>query len=327
MHLTLLVPGLLWPREILRDTAFDLPLPALATMLGRGRLAPARGIDDWLAASFDLAAPLPIAPLRLLGDGGQPGEDHWLCLDPVHLRVGERQLVVHSAPPLAAEEDAALRHAVSELIDGDLVAVQPGRWHLRLAEPPALDCRPLPRALGQPLPLGFPAGSDGTRWRRLLAEAQPLLHAHDINRRREAAGQPTVDSLWPWGDGRLPRAAKAAFDVIWSDDPVLGGLGHLSGIAVEPPPARHRAIAGDTLAHLGDLLAPTATLDALAWRAALARLDAEWLAPAVDALRQRRLTRVTLVADGEAGGFELTLTRGDLRRFWRKPRPLWQALP
>jgi hypothetical protein len=41
-------------------------------------------------------------------------------------------------------------------------------------------------------------------WRQAINEAQILLHAHPLNKAREAAGQAVVNSLWPWGGGRLP---------------------------------------------------------------------------------------------------------------------------
>ncbi|HMX17394.1 MAG TPA: hypothetical protein PKD29_11115, partial [Rhodocyclaceae bacterium] len=57
MRLTLLLPGLLWPAQALRDLSFDLPLPALAALLGRGRVAvdgPASPAA-WMANSFGMA--------------------------------------------------------------------------------------------------------------------------------------------------------------------------------------------------------------------------------------------------------------------------------
>jgi hypothetical protein len=43
-------------------------------------------------------------------------------------------------------------------------------------------------------------------WRHAINEAQMVLHAHPVNQARQAAGQPVVNSLWPWGGGRLPAA-------------------------------------------------------------------------------------------------------------------------
>jgi hypothetical protein len=324
MHLTLLVPGLLWPREILRDTTFDLPLPALSLLLGRGRRTPLTDMETWLGATFGLPAPLPSAPLRLLGDGGVPGEDHWLCLDPVHLRVEQRALMVDVPTRLAlgAEEDAALRDSMAALFDGEFVAPAAGRWHLRLSMPPAIETLPLHQAVGRPAPPDLPGGPDGPRWRHLLSQAQPLLHAHAVNRSRDDAGLPTINSLWPWGSGRLPSAARRAFDRLLADEPLLRGLGVLAGIETHPLPKRFSAGAGTVLASFEQLSAPAASFDALAWREALTALEAEWLTPALSALRSGACRSITLIAEGNGQTMEVTTDRHDLLRFWRKPLAL-----
>ena len=321
MHLTLLVPGLLWPREILRDTTFDLPLPALSTLLGRGRRSPLAGVDNWLAQVFGLPRPLPAAPLRLLGDGGVPGEGEWLCLDPVHLRIGERAAVVDAPANLALdpEEDAALRNILRPLIEGEIVAPVPGRWHLELPTPAAIETLPLDQAVGRHATPDLPGGPAGPRWRRLLAEVQPVLHAHAVNRRREDAGRPTVNSLWPWGAGCLPSGAKHAFDRLLADEPLLRGLAIVAGMESRPLPARFAPERGPTLAHFSRLVMPAASFDATAWRAGLTALEDEWLAPALAALRSGACRQLTLIADGDGGTLEITTTRHDLWRFWRKP--------
>jgi hypothetical protein len=324
MHLTLLVPGLLWPREILRDTTFDLPLPALSTLLGRGRRSRLAGVDGWLAQAFALPTPLPAAPLRLLGDGGVPGDSEWLCLDPVHLRIGERAAVVDAPANLAlrADEDAALRESLQPFIEGEIVAPVPGHWYLRSSTPAAIETLPLDQAIGRHATPDLPAGPDGPRWRRLLAEVQPVLHAHAVNRRREDAGLPTVNSLWPWGAGRLPSGARHAFDRLLADEPLLRGLAIAAGMETHPLPVRFGSERGTALAHVSHLVMPAASFDATAWRTALTALETEWLAPALAALRSGACRQLTLIADGNSGTFEITTTRHDLWRFWRKPLAL-----
>lgn len=329
MHLTLLAPGLLWPREILRDTTFDLPLPALSTLLGRGQRTALAGIDAWLAQSFALPIPLPAAPLRLLGDGGTPGDDVWLCLDPIHLRIDERGLTVAGPDHLAlsVDEDAALRQAAATLLGEEPIAPVPGRWHLRLAEPAALETLPLDQAAGRPAAPDLPGGPDGPRWRRLLAEIQPLLHADAVNRRRDDQGMPMANSLWPWGCGRLPGTARNAFDRLCADDPVLRGLGRLAGIDTVPEPDRFETATGNTLVRYGRLAGPAAAFEAMAWREALAQLERDWLAPALAALRSGALRRLTLVAEGNGQTLEVAIGRCDLRRFWRQPLALAELTP
>lgn len=319
MHLTLLVPGLLWPREILRDTTFDLPLPALSRLLGRGRRTPLAGEEAWLADTFGVGAPLPAAALRLLADGGKPGGDDWICLDPVHLRLHEWAVIPDDPATLAltVEEDAALRDSVAPLFAelGDLVASAPGRWHLHLNQAAAIETRPLSDAIGRAVEPTLPGGAQGAEWRRLLAEAQPLLHAHGVNRQRIKAGRTTVNHLWPWGGGQLPQHALRPFDRIWTDDPVLKGLGVLAGIEVTPPPARFTQVAGRVLVKLDQLVASSTSFDALAWREALAKLEAEWLVPA---LRGGAAPRLTLVVGGHDRALQVAQSAVDRWCFWRR---------
>lgn len=330
MHLTLLVPGLLWPAGILRDTTFDLSMPALALLLGRGRRSPVAAGDAWLASAFGLPPLLPAAPLRLLGDGGQPGEGDWLCLDPVHLRIAERAVLLDdpAALALAPGEDEALRSAVAPLLAafGDIVALRAGRWYLRLSRGVELDVPALPDALGRAVDPGLPAGRDGPAWRRLLAEIQPLLHAQEVNRRREAAGLPAVNSLWPWGGGRLPATLDCAYRRLWTGEPVTTGLGVAAGLVVEPLPARFAAAPGPVLARLDSLATAQAGSDALVWREAFAALERDWLSPALAALRSGRCRGLCLIGTGHGSGLRLDVRRRDLWRVWRRPLALAEAV-
>jgi len=325
MHLTLLVPGLLWPREILRDTTYDLPLPALARLLGHARIRPLAGEEAWLAEAFGIATPLPAAALRLLGDGGKPGRDDWLCLDPVHLRLQEWAVIPDDPATLAltVEEDAALRDSVAPLFAefGELVASAPGRWHLHLSKPVAIETKPLSDAVGRAVEPTLPGGAQGAEWRRILAEAQPLLHAHRVNRERVKAGRTTINHLWPWGAGRLPDNAQRNFDRVHTDDPVLRGLGLLAGSEVASRPDRLPPCNGRTLVRLDQLSAASAALDAMAWRQALAALEADWFTPALKAAQGGVSPRLTFVAGGERS-FEANVRGIDLWRFWKKPRNL-----
>lgn len=324
MRLTLMVPGLLWPREILHDTLFDLPLPALSLLLGRGerRWLPAFSAHDWLGRTFGLDEnAFPAAALRRLGEGEAPAPDGFLCLDPVHLRLEENRVVVDDPRRLGltADEDADLRALVAPLFAGigELTAAVPGHWHLRLSEPPPPGDRPLP---------------DGTIWRRLIAEAEPLLHAHPVNRARREAGRPTANSLRPWGPGclensRLDAALSTTFDETWGDDSILAGLSKAAGIPHRPLPLRFEPPAMNCLALYDGLTAPFQSSDALGWREALARLDGDWLAPALAALRSGSLRALRLAAPGDRYGLELDITRAGLWKFWRRPQPATALAP
>ena len=334
--LTLIVPGLIWTRQALADLTCDLPLPAFTTLLGRGRLTrrPAATGTELLADIAGLAAPLPAAALRRLGLGlgaNANEEADWLCLDPVRLNFQERSLVVDDPQNLrlTTEETAALAVALAPTFAelGTLEVLAPTRWNLRLAvTAPAF--RDLPDATGRAA-LPLPLDAAYAPWRQALNEAQMVLHAHPVNQARTAAGRPVVNSLWPWGGGRLPQPrAAAAHDALWSDDPVARGIARLLQIdGATLPDAFGSAAARRPLAVFDALERPARSGDAIAWRDALARLEADWLAPAGRALREGKLTGLRLLAPGEAGSVELVLDRGDAWRFWRKPRPLTDLAP
>jgi len=325
--LTLIVPGLIWTRQALADLTYDLPLPAFTTLLGRGRLThrPPQSTSVALAGIFRLDAQLPSAALRRLALREHPGVAEWLCLDPVRLRFEQRSLIVDDPQglELTDKESAALAASLAPTLAGlgQLEVISPHAWNLRLsAAAPAF--QPLPDAAGRgasPLPLDAAYAA----WRHAISEAQMLLHAHPVNQAREAAGQPVVNSLWPWGGGRLPEldnsAATGTHDALWCDDPVAQGIARLLQIDGAVLPAGFNpAVARRPLAIYRALEHPARTGDATIWREHLARLEADWLAPALDALRSGRLDTLRLLAPGDLATTELQVSRHDLWKFWRK---------
>lgn len=327
--LTLIVPGLIWTRQALADLTCDLPLPAFTILLGRGclTLGPPLGSAAILADLAGLPAPLPAAALRRLALRQDAEEGDWLCLDPVRLNFHDRSLIVDDPQNLrlTGAEASALAVALAPTFSslGRIEVLSAEHWNLRLsAAAPAF--QPLPEAAGRaaaPLPLD----AHHAPWRQALNEAQMVLHAHPVNQARAAAGLPVVNSLWPWGGGSLPapRTGAAAHDALWSNDPVARGIARLLQIDDATLPDTFRsAAARRPLAHFDAMEHPARSGDAIVWRDELARLEADWLAPALADLRHGRLGTLRLVAPGELAAAELQVSRRDLLKFWRKPRPL-----
>jgi len=71
---------------------------------------------------------------------------------------------------------------------------------------------------------------------------------------------------------------------------------------------------------LDALRAPSALGDRDAMAQGLRALEERWMAPLLAALRAERIGMVTVHAPEAGLSFETI--RGDLRRFWRRPRPL-----
>jgi hypothetical protein len=334
--LTILVPGLIWTRQALADLTYDLPLPAFATLLGKGRLRrlPPRSTAATLAQALGMAAPLPAAALRRLALREHPGETDWLCLDPIRLRFEQRSLVIDDPLRLELTEDestelaGALAPVFSAL--GQLEVLSAQAWNLRLpAGAPAF--QPLAESVGR-IAAPLPTDPIYAPWRHALSEAQVLLHAHPVNQAREAAGWPTVNSLWPWGGGRLPdfgtSAGKNPHDALWSSDPVAQGIARLLRIeSAGLPEGFSGAPVRAPLAVFDALEQPARVGDGVVWRERLAHFESAWLAPALDALRRGRLDALRILAPGDFAAAELQVSRHDLWKFWRKPCELSELAP
>ncbi|PKO83240.1 MAG: hypothetical protein CVU17_09510 [Betaproteobacteria bacterium HGW-Betaproteobacteria-11] len=354
--LTLIVPGLIWPQQALADLTRDLALPAFGALLRYGQLTPDGPHDAHaaLAATVGLSAPLPAAALRGLASRRTPDESCWLALDPVHLHLEQTRVRLGDPQQLALDETEAEQLAVSLAPAlcvpsgtfralGELVRLTPSLWNLRLDPdvPPPVQTTPLPQAIGRAV-TPLPAAPANRVWLAALNEAQMVLHEHPVNRAREAAGRPVVNSLWPWGGGRLgasrsteghpwiPGQARndgalvmphgVPYRHLLADDALASGLGRW--LELDTRPLGERTLAPATLVFYAALALPAQLGEATRWRDALLALERDWLAPALAILREGHIEAIHLLLPGEPQGRQLLLRRRDLLRFWRSPAPL-----
>jgi hypothetical protein len=318
MHLELLVAGLLSMPAPPRAPALELLLRR-----GRPRRSERASMEAWLQQGFGLPA-LAAGALSVLGQGGDPGNASWARADPVHLQLMRDRVVIVPAEAIgvtAAEAEAlgtALRaHFAGRL---ELVVHAPERWSARLAEPLALPALPPLDVAGRP---AAPAAAGDA----LLTEIQMVLHAHEVNEAREAQGRPAINSLWLWGGGAAPKEAQTAWSSMTTGDPLVHGLARAAGLRSRPPSPGAQWLErapgeGRHLVVLDVLRAPAALADAQAYGEGLAALEREWFAPTLAALREGRAGMVTVHVPDGARALSVEVVRGDLRRFWRRPRPL-----
>lgn len=347
MHCHFLIPGLLWPSESLRDATRDLPLPALELLLGRGRRnwRPAVGAERWLAECFGLnGEERPYGALRLAGEATAPqsttppdaASTSWICADPVGLHFAREFLVLADSSELAIEDReaeqliAALNEHCGEL--GRFHAASAERWYLRLNEVPVLRTHPPAEAVGRRINTFMPSGSDAVRWHRHLNEIQMLLHSHPVNRVREEGGRPMINSVWFWGAGIAPRSLSSPYALVIGTQPLARGLAASAAAEHGRPGAGFDTSAlasgeGGTLVVLDQLASAARQRDRAAWREALARLETDWFAPALAAVKCRRLARLDLTALGDASRIDVGIERAGLWRFWRQPLPLASLTP
>jgi len=331
MHCELIVPGLF-------ADARGTRAPSLELLLARGRSTVHAGsqslpVEAWLQAAFALdGEPLPAGALSLAGAGGEPGPDRWARADPVHLRLLRDRLIVVPAAAfaLSRSEAEALVEALNRHFNEPLVfqVLEAGRWCVRLDLQLASHASSPLDAAGRDVDLAIRAGGEtDKRWAALLNEAQMLLHAHPVNAAREARGEPAVNSLWLWGAGTAPRVPPSHWRSVSADDPVARGLARLSGARERalpegaeawlhdaPPDGRHLVV-------LDALRAPLALGQSAEYAGCIDALEKRWFEPLLAALRAGRVGMVTVhVPDRLDASFETI--RGDLRRFWRRPRAL-----
>ena len=343
-HVTLFVPSLLQPVSE-RDNPEYPALPTLDRALSKARVDPVavHGKDPSLLHLFGVAdapSPAPVAALGWLADGADnalPGTDsnaNWLRADPVHLHTDRDRLLLFDARQLALRDDEV--DALSTSLGGyfaecgmHLHTPHPQRWYLQLPQPPRLVTTPLEQVTGRDLLQYMPAGEDGGHWRRLLNEVQMLLFQHPVNEQREQRGQPTINSLWFWGNGDLPTMPTSRFARVLSNDPLCQGLARASSTPSAPLPdnaeqwLQSNPQDGAQLLQL-DAIHDAHTLGSIEdWTEALQQFEQAWLVPLLAGLNNKRLAGILLVC---GDGRQYRLDRSSMRRWWRRSKPWQQQL-
>lgn len=319
MHCELVVPGLLSSEGSSR-------YPSAEMLIARGRhtSSDAQSLEAWLLDSFGLEdQPLSAGALTLLAHGKQAGGGVIARADPVHFQLlRDRIVLVPSAAfSVTGDEAAALCESLNRHFSGRLriEPVEPDRWCATLTEEVELPA-------ASPFDMAGRAIEPGRAGDALLNEMQMVLHEHPVNEAREARGEPAVNSVWLWGGGRAPDKAQAPWHSVTSDDPVARGLARVAAIRARELPASADAWLdrspedGRHLVVLDALRAPLALSDASGFAQRLEDLERRWFAPLLSALRAGRVGMVSVHVPEAGSSFETI--RGDLRHFWRRPKPL-----
>lgn len=349
--LTLFIPGLMGPgkdvkAEVSPDTWWGgVSLPALnrlrkqalykpaQTAGGQGQTPSRHGvIADLFALPVCEDQDLPVAAIGAqvdLPEASDRDGRFWMRADPVYLKADRDHLRFYDATVLDLSMDECLTLAqeinqVYEEDDWQLHVATAERWYLSLPAMPRIRSHAPDQVMGRIVDPFLPEGPEAKRWHAALTEIQMLMHMSAVNQQREAQGRFPVNSLWFWGAGLQPAVQTGQDGSVplscWADDPLARGLSHMVGGAVNGAAERYADIKLDLLREglnlvvLEDLATPALYLDEGAWQQGLARLEQDWFAPILTALKAKTLNRLVLLADT---GEQRALTRYDLRRFWR----------
>lgn len=316
-------------------------VPGLARLLSRsGVQAEPPGTAEQMCQCFGMTLPdgsAPVAALTGPVDTGQRDDVHWLRMDPVHLAAGAREIVMTDPAELRLDAranqvlgEACVRHLADE---GVRLEVGPdGRWYLLLAEAPDLITHPPGACVGRDIGAFLPTGGEARLWRRRLTELQMVLTTNPVNVDREQRGLPIVNSVWPWGGGRLPEPAPSTSGTAFGNDILLAALARWAGWRLMASPAGYLPLATACRTETAVVLLGTDSIsmqpaempgadpgtnagaDAFAL---IERLEQDWFGPVEGAVRGGRIETLRLYP---GHGLSLSCTRSTLRRFWHRPR-------
>ncbi|NYH24603.1 hypothetical protein GGD40_004082 [Paraburkholderia bryophila] len=305
------------------------------------------------AAAADEA---PLAPYMLRADGGDPGTATWACVQPVHVRIAHDHLVLidPASLDLSDDEAAALLAVARPLIEElgvRIEAPRPARWYLSGDGFGTLAGASPLRASGRNIEIWLPheahSGDRSRAWMKLQNEVQMAWFEHPVNEAREARGLPAVNSIWFHAQGAV-QPVRSPFARVLSDAAATRGLAMTAGVETGAPPASFATLRaanagggmtqpanaagsanvnnappiphtdGVTLVELDPFSAPYIEQDWARWNDAFAALQTDWFDPVLAALQSGELGELGLTLCGDTGSVTLTVTRGDLRKFWRR---------
>lgn len=340
-QITLAIPYALPPAQLAPDLIRTLQAPALATLLSRYSSAQAAAFtsdarilphEAWLseilapAQRAGAGAALAIAALQGCGLHTEASEGHWFMLQPAHVQLARTHMLLTDQRQLHLnDEDArALFDSARPCFEDAGLTVlyaQPDLWFVRADAWAGLDTASPDAALDQNLSDWLPQGDSARACRKLQNEVQMQWHEHPVNQARERRGLRAVNSVWIWG-GAAGTPAQAAARL------PLASANAAAWLTALASPELRKADAAQLLAQCGQqpamalldvLIAPAISGDWAEWLARLQQIEEHWIAPLLAALREGRISGISLLLNHRDTTLRCDCTRMSLHKFWRKP--------
>ena len=340
MKLHFLIPHLFWPDRFQPEIYQGLPVPCLSKLLSKSDLTvePTEDMESWLCKQFNISQQQrnwPIAPLMLHRDAPEltkSNKDFWLRADPVHLRIEQNHIMLADSQAFQISQQEA-----EEIVDSinrnladqnfSVMPLHPDRWYVRMPNLPVMHTFSLDQVTCRNINSYLPSGSDSIRWHKLFNEIQMLLHDHPVNQARASRGELAINSVWFWGAGQMPQSVTTAFAHIYSNHDLPKALAlaaeinssELPGNVFEWIPIQHSGI---QLIVLDALQSKARYRNGYDWRETLSALEQQWFSPIYRALKERKISQLTITALNETGTLNFTIRPADLWKFWRLNQPL-----
>ncbi len=335
--ITFYIPGLLSPVKTVPGLDKTLALDGLPLMLSRA-CHTHNTVTSYDGGMFELFGfsglnnAYPFAPITRLVDCGVIDDYYWLRADPVHLQPNRDQIIMLGNAQLNVQRREAiqLQDEFNALFAEDGVYLDTPthhRWYLRCDKPPQICTTPLDEVLGSNIDPSLPKGSDALYWHKLLNEAQMLFFNSNVNQQRRQEGRPEINSIWMWGGGCLPdtRSIRQTthWQTVWANDVVSRGLALLFDRDQASLPEcfdewLEIAQEGDHLLAFDGAQQAVSRRDLAAWQLFMSGLDSDWIAPAIQALKEGSIYSINIITHNH----RYALTAKNLKRWWKKRYPL-----
>lgn len=341
MHLTILTADLLAPLRF----AAPVPTPNLDKLLSRASVTTRAGgaLEDVVLSTFNKNESVAFITASLDLPNDMPNKDvRWLRADPVHLAVSRDNIQLFDSHIIKPTLDEMMQiastlnqHFAHDGIENRLAFMFPdaARGYFGVKPDDLPETTPLWQMGGANVFDHLPRQRHGlTNWRRVSNEIQMLLHDHPVNIAREASGQYPINGLWIWGESgkngtneNHPHArAQVPHQHLIGRLALARGLAQLCGMSASPLPEQFEMPAFQN--SLIVLHTPTREIRAMSpyqWQIEVNHIDNNWLAPAVAALDDQRLTSLTVIIANEASTLTINAKRKSLvQRFFPNKKTL-----
>lgn len=247
---------------IIPDGAADLPLeeldgrtpmeaartPNLDRIATMGKVGSVRNVPEGFRPGSDVAIMSLIgydprdnytgrAPLEAAAKGLEVGPEQWV-LRCNFVTIVDELMQDYCAGHISSEEAAVLIAELNEHLSTDTLRFYPGVGyrHLMLTdEDLKVETTPPHDIPGEPIEKHLPTGRGSDLLKDLMARSRAVLEAHEVNTVRTDLGENPANSIWLWGEGKMPRMQAFAerfgvnAAVITAVD-LVRGLAELTGI-------------------------------------------------------------------------------------------------
>lgn len=333
--ITLVVPGLIPDTKWMLNDSHTY----LSTLLSRASVNEERvySLEAILKQFFSISDDnLPIAALiayhnNILQENEH--NTHFCCAAYAHFQADAHTVFLKSVlnQQLKSSELAQIQALIAPYIEPmhQLLALEDEKIAvMRLSKGFDMMTNPLWEVLGKSLHMRLPSGPDATDMQRLMTELQMLLKNAPFNQARIGQSLATVDGLWLWGFGCLPKNVHSEFDLIISNETFMGGLAKCSKAKFCSLDERSNSESSKAILQSefqNALIVDTRLLYALreedvsTWQQLLKSYEDNWFSAIYQALENKKLSEVNFNF-GRTKSY--SLARHQLKYFWRRVRAL-----